>query len=79
MLVIGAGPSGLSAAYHLARLGHEVEIRDAGPELGGMMRYGIPAYRLPRDVLDAEIGRIAAMGVRMVCGHRVERSGGGTP
>ena len=51
--MIGAGPSGLSAAYHLARLGHEVEIRDAGPEPGGMMRYGIPAYRLPRDVLDA--------------------------
>ena len=52
VLVIGAGPSGLSAAYHLARLGHEVEIRDAGGEPGGMMRYGIPAYRLPRDVLD---------------------------
>ena len=51
VLVVGAGPSGLSAAYHLARLGHEVEIRDAGPEPGGMMRYGIPAYRLPRDVL----------------------------
>ena len=47
VLVIGAGPSGLSAAYHLARLGHEVEIRDAGAEPGGMMRYGIPAYRLP--------------------------------
>ncbi len=52
VLVVGAGPSGLSAAYHLARLGHEVEIRDAGDEPGGMMRYGIPAYRLPRDVLD---------------------------
>jgi NADPH-dependent glutamate synthase beta subunit-like oxidoreductase len=72
VLVIGAGPSGLSAAYHLARLGHDVEIRDSGAEPGGMMRYGIPAYRLPRDVLDAEIGRIAALGVRMVCNHRVE-------
>ena len=72
MLVVGAGPSGLSAAYHLARLGHEVEIRDAGAEPGGMMRYGIPAYRLPRDVLDAEIDRIAAIGVRMICDHRVE-------
>ena len=72
MLVIGAGPSGLSAAYHLARLGHEVEIRDAGAEPGGMMRYGIPAYRLPRDVLDGEIDRIAALGVRMTCDHRVE-------
>jgi NADPH-dependent glutamate synthase beta subunit-like oxidoreductase len=72
VLVIGCGPSGLSAGYHLARLGHEVEIRDAGGEPGGMMRYGIPAYRLPRDVLDAELGRIAALGVHMVCDHRVE-------
>jgi NADPH-dependent glutamate synthase beta subunit-like oxidoreductase len=72
VLVIGAGPSGLSAAYHLARLGHEVEIRDAGDEPGGMMRYGIPAYRLPRDVLGAELGRITALGVRITCGHRVE-------
>jgi NADPH-dependent glutamate synthase beta subunit-like oxidoreductase len=82
VLVIGAGPSGLSAAYHLARLGHEVEIRDAGSEPGGMMRYGIPAYRLPRDVLDAELHRIEALGVRITGGHRVEdlaaeRSDGG--
>ena len=72
VLVIGAGPSGLSAAYHLARLGHEVEIRDAGDEPGGMMRYGIPAYRLPRDVLAGELERIAALGVRLTCRHRVE-------
>ena len=72
VLVVGAGPSGLSAAYHLARLGHQVEIRDASAEPGGMMRYGIPAYRLPRDVLAGEIGRIAALGVRITCGHRVE-------
>src|SRR6516162_2329797 len=71
VLVIGAGPSGLSAAYQLARLGHQVEIRDAGAEPGGMMRYGIPAYRLPRDVLAAELARIEALGVRMTCGHRV--------
>src|SRR5262245_9284781 len=71
VLVVGAGPSGLSAAYHLARLGHEVEIRDAGPEPGGMMRYGIPAYRLPRDVLGGEVERIAALGVRMTSGHGV--------
>jgi len=71
VLVIGAGPSGLSAAYHLAHRGHEVEIRDAGAEPGGMMRYGIPAYRLPRDVLAAELARIEALGVRMTCDHRV--------
>jgi NADPH-dependent glutamate synthase beta subunit-like oxidoreductase len=71
VLVIGAGPSGLSAAYHLARRGHEVEIRDAGAEPGGMMRYGIPAYRLPRDVLTAEVARLEVLGVRMTCDHRV--------
>jgi NADPH-dependent glutamate synthase beta subunit-like oxidoreductase len=71
VLVIGAGPSGLSAAYHLARLGHEVEIRDAGPEPGGMMRYGIPAYRMPRDVLGGEVERIAALGVRFTGNHGV--------
>jgi NADPH-dependent glutamate synthase beta subunit-like oxidoreductase len=72
VLVIGAGPSGLSAAYHLAVLGHEVEIRDAGAGPGGMMRYGIPSYRLPRDVLDVELNRIAAMGVQLTSDHRVE-------
>ncbi len=71
VLVVGAGPSGLSAAYHLARLGHDVEVRDAGAEPGGMMRYGIPAYRLPRDVLDGELARLEALGVRLTCGHRV--------
>ncbi len=63
ILVVGAGPSGLSAAYHLARLGHAVEIHEAGPLAGGMMRFGIPKYRLPRDVLDAEVKRIVDLGV----------------
>ena len=71
VLVIGSGPSGLSAAFHLARLGHEVVVRDNGPEPGGMMRYGIPAYRLPRHVLDAEIARLVTLGVRFEQNHRV--------
>ena len=71
VLVIGGGPSGISAAYHLRRLGHDVEIRDSGSEVGGMMRYGIPAYRLPREVLTGEVDRIAAMGVRITLGHTV--------
>jgi NADPH-dependent glutamate synthase beta subunit-like oxidoreductase len=65
VLVVGAGPSGLSAAYHLARLGHAVEIHEAGPIGGGMMRFGIPKYRLPRDVLEAEVRRILALGVTL--------------
>jgi NADPH-dependent glutamate synthase beta subunit-like oxidoreductase len=66
VLVVGAGPSGLSAAYQLARRGHAVVIHDAGPAAGGMMRFGIPRYRLPRDVLDAEVQRILALGVELV-------------
>ncbi len=72
VLVIGAGPSGLSAAYHLARVGHEVEIHDAGELPGGMMRYGIPEYRLPRDVVDNEIKRIEDLGVKIVLNHPVQ-------
>ncbi len=67
--VIGGGPAGLSAAYQLARKGHAVTIFDERAELGGMMRYGIPGFRTPRDVLDAEIQRILDLGVtaRMSC------------
>ncbi|MEL4356746.1 MULTISPECIES: NAD(P)-binding protein [unclassified Luteococcus] len=72
VLVIGAGPSGLSAAYHLTRLGHEVEIRDSGDKPGGMMRWGIPEYRLPRNVLDAEVKRLTDMGVTITLNHTVE-------
>ena len=71
VLVIGAGPSGLSAAYHLARLGHSVTIYEAGPIAGGMMTFGIPAYRLPRDVLRAEIRRIEQLGVKICLSWKV--------
>jgi 2-oxoacid:acceptor oxidoreductase delta subunit (pyruvate/2-ketoisovalerate family) len=72
ILVIGAGPSGLSAAYHLRRLGHDVTVREAGPMAGGMMRFGIPKYRLPRDVLDGEIARIADLGVTFELNSKVD-------
>ena len=71
VLVVGAGPAGLSCAYHLRRLGHAVEIRDASPEPGGMMHYGIPQYRLPREGLMREIERIQSMGVAITCSYRV--------
>lgn len=72
ILIIGAGPSGLSAAYHLAMRGHTVEIHEAGPVPGGMMHFGIPAYRLPRDVLMAEVRRIETLGVTIRLNHKVE-------
>lgn len=72
VLVVGAGPSGLSAAYHLTRLGHAVEIHEAGSLPGGMMHFGIPAYRLPRADLMHEIRRIDAIGMTTVLDHKVE-------
>ncbi len=82
VLVVGAGPSGLSAAWHLTLRGHTVVMRDAGPLAGGMMHFGIPKYRLPREVLDAEIQRIAAVGVQIDLNHHVadlaaEKAAGG--
>jgi len=72
VLVVGAGPSGLSAAYHLRRQGHAVTIREAGPMAGGMMRFGIPKYRLPRDILDKEIQRIISLGVDLELNRAVD-------
>jgi NADPH-dependent glutamate synthase beta subunit-like oxidoreductase len=71
VLVVGAGPSGMSAAYQLRRIGHAVTVKDAGPLMGGMMRFGIPKYRLPRDVLDAEMQRIVEMGVTVQLNTKV--------
>jgi NADPH-dependent glutamate synthase beta subunit-like oxidoreductase len=72
VLIIGAGPSGLSAAYHLTKMGHTVEIHEAGPMAGGMMHFGIPAYRLPRRELEQEVKRITDMGVKIIFNHKVE-------
>ena len=72
VLVVGAGPAGLSAAYHLRRAGHGVAIREAGPLAGGMMRFGIPKYRLPRPIIDAEVERIVAMGVTLSLNDKVD-------
>ena len=65
MAVVGAGPAGLSCAYYLALGGYHVDILEALPEPGGMLRYGIPEYRLPKDVLDLEIGQILSLGVTL--------------
>jgi NADPH-dependent glutamate synthase beta subunit-like oxidoreductase len=69
--IIGAGPAGLTAAYYSAKKGHTVTIFEAEPEGGGMMRYGIPEYRLPREVLDREIDEIKALGVEIMTGKPI--------
>ena len=74
--VVGSGPAGLACAYHLARLGYAVTVFEADPEPGGALRYGIPEYRLPRNVLVREIERIRSQGVELRCGVRV---GGNLP
>ncbi len=70
--VVGSGPAGLTAAYYLARLGHAVTVFEALPEAGGMMRFGIPDYRLPKDILAREIAAVKNAGVEIKTGSRVE-------
>lgn len=69
--IIGGGPGGLSAAYYLALMGHQVEIYEQQSQLGGMMRYGIPSYRLPREKLDSEIQSILSLGINVHTGIKV--------
>ena len=76
LLVVGSGPAGLAAAWLLGRLGHKVVIRERAPEPGGLLRYGIPAYRLPRDVLNREIKRIFDLGISLECGSTWNRTQG---
>lgn len=71
--VVGGGPAGLTAAYYLRKQGHQVTVKEALPKVGGMMRYGIPAYRLPREVVDREAQVIADQGVEFQCSCKVEK------
>jgi 2-oxoacid:acceptor oxidoreductase gamma subunit (pyruvate/2-ketoisovalerate family) len=71
--IVGSGPGGLAAAYHLARMGYGVTVYEGAPEVGGILRTGIPDFRLPPEVLDREVDRIVALGVQMVTEHRVDR------
>ncbi|MGD0355615.1 MAG: FAD-dependent oxidoreductase [Dehalococcoidia bacterium] len=70
--VVGSGPAGLTAAFYLAKFGHAVTVFEALPQTGGMMRVGIPAYRLPREILDAEIDEIKKVGVDIKVNQRIE-------
>ena len=69
--IIGGGPGGLTAAYYLSLKGHRVTVVDAMPQMGGMLRYGIPEYRLPKRVLDEEVAEIASLGVEMKNNFRI--------
>ncbi len=71
--IVGSGPAGLTAAYHLARFGYRVTVYESGSEIGGLLRTGIPEFRLPEDTVDKEIDRILALGVEVETGHRIDR------
>lgn len=71
ILIVGAGPSGLSAAYHLLRMGHTVEVYEAGSDAGGLLWSGVPDYRLPKEILEAEIDRLERLGVKIKLNYKV--------
>ena len=71
--VVGSGPAGLTAAYHLARFGYRVKVFESAPEIGGLLRTGIPEFRLPDDIVDREINRILNLGVDVETGHAIDR------
>lgn len=73
MAVVGGGPGGLSAAYYLQLMGHQVTVFEMLPQLGGMLRYGISNYRLPKDRLDDDIQAILETGVQVEYGKRIGR------
>jgi len=72
VMIVGAGPGGLAAAYHLRRMGHQVTVFEASAKAGGLVRYGIPKYRMPREKLNGEIRRIEEMGVEIRCNSRID-------
>ena len=71
--IVGSGPAGLTAAYHLARLGYQVTVYESGNEIGGLLRTGIPEFRLPEDIVEKEINRVLALGVEVETNHRIDR------
>ncbi len=71
--VVGSGPAGLTAAYHLARFGYQVKVFESGPEIGGLLRTGIPEFRLPEDLVAREIDRILSLGVDVETDHQIDR------
>ena len=71
--IVGSGPAGLTAAYHLARFGYRVKVFESGPEIGGLLRTGIPDFRLPEDVIDREINRILDLGIEVETDHSIDR------